>query len=223
MSRRALLAFAGVLAVGLLALVAAAGLEHRSGAFTLGVVPSAGIAKLGSDHELCQRPIEVVESFQRVWLQVGSYGQPGQPFLLDVRDANSAKSIARARVEGGYGDNEAVTVRLPRAVPEGTRVAVCVRNVGHRPIAPYGNSGLANRASAAYRDGHRIAGDVGFVFLRAEPATVLGLVPSIVERATLFHGPWASTTAYWLLLVVLLVAPASLLALAIRAALRDPF
>jgi hypothetical protein len=219
MPRRALIAFGAVFAIGLLALVAIAARERRSESFTLGVVPVAPVGRLAPDRELCQRPIEVIDSFERVLLQVGTFGREGQPFLLDVRDASSAKSIARARVDGGYADNESLTVTLPRTVPEGARVAVCVRNVGEHSIAPYGNSGLATRTSAAYRNGHRLAGDMSLVFLRAKPATVLGQVPSIVERASLFHGSWGSTTAYWLLLVVLLVAPASLAALAIRASL----
>jgi hypothetical protein len=50
---------------------------------------------------------------------------------------------------------------------------------------------------------------------------VLGLVPSIVERASLFHGGWATQASYWVLLVLLLAGPASLAALAVRAAFRD--
>lgn len=221
MHRRALLAFAAVFAVGLVTLVALAGLEKKPGAFTLGVAPAAGVAKVAPGQEICQRPIDVVASFEKVWLQVGTYGRPGQPLLLTVRDASSDGTIAQARVAGRYGDNTAMTVPLPRTVPEGGRIAVCVRNVGDRAIAPYGSSGLSNEPSAAYRDGHRQDGDLAFVFLRAEPVTVLGLVPSIVERASLFHGSWGSTAGYWLLLGVLLIVPASLAALAIRAAVRD--
>jgi|RhiMetdeSRZDD1v2_1073273.scaffolds.fasta_scaffold59965_2 hypothetical protein len=221
MRRRALLAFGAVVGVGLIALVAVAGLEHKSGAFTLGVAPAAGVARVAPQQELCQRPIDVVAPFEKVWLQLGTYGRPGQPFALTVSDASSDRTIARARVATRYGDNEALTVPLPRTVPEGERVAVCVRNAGDRAIAPYGNSGLSNQPSAAYRDGDKQGGDVAFVFIRDEPSTVLGLVPSIVERASLFHGGWSSTAAYWVLLGLLLVAPASLAALAVRAAVRD--
>jgi hypothetical protein len=221
MSKRALLSFAAVFGAGVIALVAVAAVERKSEAFTLGVVPGGGIARLPPQGELCQRPIDVVESFRKVWLQVGTYERSGQPFLLEVREARSDRSIVQARNDGAYRDNQALIVQLPREVPEGVQLAVCVRNLGDRAIAPYGNSPLSNRTNAAYRDGHRIEGDLAFVFLHAEPASVLGLVPSIVERASLFHGGWASTAVYWVLLLVLLVGPASLAALAIRAALRD--
>jgi hypothetical protein len=221
MSKRALFAFAAVFAVGLVGLMVVAALDRKSEAFTLGVVPIAAITRLGSEHELCQRPIEVVDSFDRVRLQVGTFARPGQPFVLDVRGARDDRSIARTTIEGGYADNTVVTASLPRAVPEGGRVAVCLRNLGERPIAPYGNSGLSNRTSAAYQDGGRIESDMTLVFLRHEPRDVLGLLPSIVERAALFHGGWGTPATYWVLLLVLLAGPASLAALAVRAAVRD--
>jgi hypothetical protein len=221
MSRRALVAFAAVFAIGLAGLLLTAAVERKSDAFTLGVLPAAGIARLGPDHELCQRPIDVIESFERVTVQLGTFGRPGQPFALEVRDAGSDRPIVGARVDGGYADNSVQTVTLSRAVHEGPRVAVCVRNLGKRAIAPYGNSGLSNRTSAAYLDGRRIDGDVTLTFVRAKPARVLGLVPSIVERASLFHGGWATQASYWVLLVLLLAGPASLAALAVRAAFRD--
>jgi hypothetical protein len=221
MSRRALIAFVAVFAVGLVALVITAALERKSEAFTLGVIPAAGIARLGSDDELCQKPIDVIDSFERVRLQLGTFARPGQPFVVEVRDARGGRSIARARVDGGYSDNAVQTVTLSRTVPKGPRIAVCVRNLGDRPIAPYGNSGLSNRTSAAYQNGRRIEGDITITFIRAEPARVLGLVPSIVDRASRFHGAWGSPATYWVLLVLLLVGPASVLALAVRAAFRD--
>jgi hypothetical protein len=221
MSRRALIGFVAVFAVGLVALAITAELERRSEAFTLGVIPAAGITRLGSDEELCQRPIDVLDSFNRVTLQLGTFARAGQPFMLEVRDARSGRSIARTLVDGGYGDNAVQTVTLPRAVSEGPRVVVCVRNLGDLPIAPYGNSGLSNRTSAAYQDGRRIEGDMTITFLRAKPAGVLGLVPSIVERASRFHGDWGSPANYWVLLLVFLVGPATLTALAVRAAVRD--
>lgn len=221
MSRRALTAFAAVFAAGLAALVITAQLERKSEAFTLGVLPSAGIERLVQGDELCQRPIDVIDSFDRVKLQLGTFARPGSPFVLEVRAGDAGRGSVRARVAGGYRDNMVHTVTLPRAVPEGSSVAVCVRNAGSRPIAPYGNSGASNPTSAAYENGRPLDSDMTLVFLREEPATVLSLVPSIVERASLFHGDWGSRPAYWVLLVLLLVGPASLVALAARAAFRD--
>jgi hypothetical protein len=221
MSKRALFAFLAVFGAGVLALVAVASQEDKSEAFTLGVTPAAVVIRLTPGHDLCQRPIEAIESFDRVQVQIGTYRRPGPPFVVDVRDLDTGASIARRRVGAGYLDNALLTVTLPRTVPKGKRLAVCIRGVGRRPIAPYGNSGLSNHTSGVYLDGHLRGGDLMLVFLRDKPASVLSLVPSIVTRASLFHGSWASTGAYWVLLVLLLVGPATLAGLAVRTAVRD--
>ena len=136
MSRQALLAFGAAFLIGLLGLIAVAGLERREEAFTLGVVPGAALTRLTSDKELCQRPIEVVEQFRRVRLQIGTYRRPGPPLAVDVRDLDGGGSLAQARVAPGYADNTFLTATLDREVPEGGRVAVCVRNGGQTPLAP---------------------------------------------------------------------------------------
>jgi hypothetical protein len=221
MSRQGLLAFGAAFLIGLLGLIAVAGTERREEAFTLGVVPGVALARLTSDKEFCQRPVEVVDEFRGVKLQVGTYRRPGPQLVIDVRDVDGGGSLARARVAPGYEDNSFLTATLDREVPEGERVAVCVRNVGQTPLAPYGNSGVSNRNSSAYVGERDTGGDMTLVFLRDDSASVLGLVPSIVERASLFHGSWASAGAYWVLLVLVLVGPATLAALAVRAAVRD--
>lgn len=223
MPRTGLIGFGVTLGVGLLALAAVAELEHKAEAFTLGVLPGAPVVRLGPDQEICQLPIDVPEQFQAVRLQLGTYFRPGSPYLLEVRGANDETLIARQRVSGGYRDNAVQTIALPSSVREGSEVAVCIHNLGTRAIAPYGNSGVSNRGSAAYLNGRVVEGDMTLVFLRADEASILTLVPSIVERASLFHGAWTSPSAYWLLVAALLVAPALLAAMAVRNAVRDSF
>jgi hypothetical protein len=221
MRRSAILSFGAVVAVGLLGLVAVAGIQRRAEAFTLGVIPAVGVARLAPDHEICQKPIDVVEEFRRVRLQVSTFSGSGPPVVVKVHDALTGASLVRKRVPGGYPDNAVQTVTLPKDIPDGGRVGVCVRNVGDRAMAPYGNSGLSNQTSEAYLDGRRLEGDMAIVFLRDEPKSMIALVPSIVERASLFHGSWASRDAYWALLVALLFGTTSLSVLAVRAAVGD--
>jgi hypothetical protein len=207
MRRRALLVYGAVVLVGIGALAAVAESEHRSQAFTLGVVPSGPVVSLAQDRELCQRPIDVTEEFSAVTVQLNTRGRPGSPYVLEVREENG-KTLTRRRVQRGYPDGAVQTVTLPRSVAAGRRISVCVRNAGESPIAPYGNLDTANPTSSAYLDGRRIPNDVTLVFLRREAATTMSLVPSIVERASLFHGAWGSSAAYWVLLAALVLGPA---------------
>jgi hypothetical protein len=221
MRSRALLTYGGVVLAGIGTLIAVGGFEGRSQAFTLGVLPSAPVVRVSPAREVCQRPIEVVEKFNRIALRLDNFGRSFSPFVLQVRNVGQEAPLVKKRVEGVYLDDTMQTVVLPRGIPAGEQIAVCVRNVGRRAIAAYGNSGAANGTSAAYLDGRRLDADMTLLFLRSEPATTLSLVPSIVERASLFHGEWTSPAAYWVLLALILTGPTLLVGLAVRRACAD--
>jgi hypothetical protein len=219
MPRHALLTFALVLGAGIAALIALALVSDRSQAFTLGVRADAAVVKLRSGEEVCQRPIEVVESFDRVRIQLGTYGRTGSPYSVEVRPTGAGRPLARAMVSGGYPDNAVQSVRLSREVPAGRETAVCIRNTARLPVGVYGSSELSNRTSTSYLDGRGTGADLMVVFESSDSKSALELLPAIVRRAALFHGGWASPAAYWVLFALLVGALATLPALALRSAL----
>lgn len=218
MSRRAIAGFAVVVGATLVALLAIGLTDGRSEAFTLGVHSDAGVVKLKPGAEVCQSPIEALESFDGLRVQLGTYMRPGSRYSVDVRSARTRQRLADATVGADWSDSEVQQVRLSRTVPEGNEVAVCIRNDARQPVAVYGSGELANRASSSYLDGQRTGADLMLVFLRPEPKSTLALLPSLVRHASLFHGEWASPALYWVLLVVVLAALCVLPALALRAA-----
>jgi hypothetical protein len=219
MRRQALLTFAVVLGIAFAALIALALMSDRSQAFTLGVGADAAVVKLRPNDEVCQRPIDVVEDFDRVRIQLGTYGRPASPYALVVRSTGSARALADARVPGGYEDSVVQSVLLSRQVPAGAEVAVCIRNTARRPLAVYGSSDLANRSSTAYLNGEGANADLMIVFEFPQSKSAAELLPAIIRRASLFHGAWASPAAYWVLFVLLVGTLAALPALALRSAL----
>jgi hypothetical protein len=219
MRKQALVMFAVVLGAAFAALVALSLVSDRSLAFTLGVRADAAVVKLAPEDEVCQRPIEVVEAFDRVQIQLGTYHRPATPYVLSVRQADGGRALADARVTGGYEDSVVQSVRLSREVSAGRQVAVCIRNTAARPVAVYGSSDLANRSSTSYLDGNGTGADLMIVFQRPSSESEIALMPAIVRRASLFHGAWASPAAYWVLLPLLLGTLAVLPALALRSAL----
>jgi hypothetical protein len=219
MRRQALLTFALVLGAGIAVLIALALVSDRSQAFTLGVRADGLVAKLRSGQEVCQRPIEVVESFDRVRIQLGTSGRPGSPYLVEVRPTGTGQPLARTMVSGGYADNSVQSVRLSREVPAGPETAVCIRNTARLPVGVYGSSDLSNRTSTSYLDGRGTGADLMVVFESSDSKSALELLPTIVRRAALFHGGWASPAAYWVLFALLVGALATLPALALRSAL----
>jgi hypothetical protein len=217
--RAGILTFVAVLALGFVAVVAAAALDSRPLAFTLGVTTDGPAIVLDSGQEACQLPVEVVEGFQRVRLKTGTFLREGPPFTVTVRELAARRPIAGARVEAGYPDGATHVVTLSRGVVTPQRVAVCVRNDGVRRMAVFGSSALASRTSGARLGKQPLDSDMALEFLRASDASVLTVLPDIVERASLFRGAWATPAAYWLLLILIIGAPASLIAVALRAAL----
>jgi hypothetical protein len=219
MRRQGLAAFGAVLVAGVLALAVLALTDDRSDAFTLGVRADSAVAKLRPGDEVCQRPVDAVEPFRRLELQLGTYGRPALPYAVAVRSATGDRSLARASVRGGYVDSFPQSIELSREVPAGQDVAVCISNRGAKPLGVYGSSDLSNRISSAYLNGEGTGFDLMLVFRYAEPKSTAELLPNIVSRASLFHGEWASSALYWVLLGLLLTGLAGLLALALRAAL----
>jgi hypothetical protein len=221
MPRHGLLTFALVLGAGIAALIALALISDRSQAFTLGVRADAAVAKLRPGDEVCQRPIEVLERFDRARIQLGTYGRPGSPYSVEVRRQGAGRPLAGAMVSGDYADNAVQSVPLSREVPAGREAAVCIRNTARQPVAVYGGSDLSNRSSTSYLNGRHTAADLMVVFESSESKNALELMPAIVRRAALFHGGWASTAAYWVMFALLVAALATLPALAVRSVLAS--
>ena len=219
--RRALAVFAGVALVGVVALLLVGRDEKKSLAFTLGVVGDRVAVRIEPGQTGCQTPIDGTAPFDAVDLSFGTFGLPGPPLVVSVRDAASGRQLATGRLAGGYPDNLGQTVELMREVPEG-RLAVCVRNTGAGPVALYGNAGQAAYASTMRLEGRDVGLDAQMIFLREEPDSLLSLTPEIFRRAALFHPGWMGSWMFWALAAgVFLVVPL-LLALTLRAAYAQP-
>lgn len=210
-------AFLGVAVAGVLAVVVAAAGDDRDLAFTLGVSPGMVAAEMPPGTEACQVPVPAAEQFDSLRIQVGTYGQPGQPMAVSVRRLDSGRTIAAGRLSRRYADVSQPEVALGATVPAGERVAVCLRNVGRRKLALYGGSELARRRSTVRIDGRDQRTDLMLVFTRASRST-LSQVPEMFARASLFRPVWIDPWVYWLLTVLLVTLVPALLAFAIRAA-----
>lgn len=214
-----------VLGAGLVALVLAAALHSTPRAMTLGVKPGAPVAALNTGDIVCQRPIDVSAGagFDVVDMSIGTYHRAGSPLLVTANDL-AGRRLAGAQVPGGYpdiGEQQAHHVRLDRMVTAPRRVNVCVRNVGPRRVALYGDVDLAARSSSAYLDGKPVHVDVALDFDRS-PRSMASLVPRMLDRAALFRfagmGPWV----YVVLAALLLVAAPWLLVRALASADVSP-
>jgi hypothetical protein len=220
MRRRATIAAALTVLAGVAVLVVLAATDERRLAFTLSVRPSGVAAVVPPGVEACQRDVEVEAPFDEARLLYGTYFRPGPALAVRVLDHASGRVLARGALPPGYPDDRKATARLARAVPEGSRVDVCLRNVGQRRVAVFGGPASDNEPSYATVGGRPLRSDLGMELLRQHPRTVLSLVPSIVRRAALFHPGWVGPWTFWVLLALLLVAFPALLIAALRGVTR---
>jgi hypothetical protein len=216
--RSALVAFAVAFAAGLVVLLAIGVLEQRSEAFTLGVAPTSPLT-LPHGGEVCQRSIERPTPFSRVRLELASRRRSTPD--LHVRVFSRDRLLAGGPSSGALGGRRAVVVTVGD-VPAGARISVCVRNSGRRAVQLYGNSGMANPTSAAFRGGTRVDFDMDLAFLRPTDVSLISLVGDIVSRASLFRGEWIGAWTVWVVMALLLTAFPLLLYRALDDVERNP-
>jgi hypothetical protein len=213
--RRAATVFSAVVLAGLVTVIVVGATHQPSEAFSLGVGSRAPVLQVRAGDELCQRPIEPVHGFERISLTLGSNRRPGPEVRVEVRDASGGRMLGVGTLPGGWPDVSAQTVDVGTIERDG-RIVVCLRNLSSHPFAPYGESGLANRSSAAYRNERRLEADVSMIFIRDREASVLSFVPDMVDRASLFHGEWVGAWTVWLVLALVALAVPALLVVALR-------
>ena len=213
--RRALVAFALTLALGLVAVLAFGLLKENDLAFTLDVQPNILAADLGPTSTVCQRPVQVREPFTSIEFFVGTYEQPGSRLIFTVRD-ETREPLGRGVLAAGYPDGSRPTVNVGR-IGAGQRVAVCVRNDGSRRVALFGGSGAAAPGSAAFLDGESTETDVYLRFLEERPTSLLALVPQMIERASVFKPGWVGEWTYWALMALVMIGVPVALGLSIVA------
>jgi hypothetical protein len=207
---QALVALAAVAALGALGLLAAAALDDRERAFSVGLPAVRIAAELPPGESACTLGIDVPADFSRVRLATASFGSPGPPLTVTA-------GTSRGTVAGGYPDNSTVEARLD-TVAEGEGVEVCVTNDGDHRVALLGSP----PDTPPHELGNPGLGpSIGVVFLRDEPSSMAALVPDAFERASRFRPEWIGPWTFWVLLGLAVIALPALLAAAYRSATTD--
>ena len=221
--RRAAAGFAVVFALGVIALVVTGIARGSSLVYSPGVVASVPI-DVPAGQRACQAPIRLPEgaSFDRIAFSVGTYGRPGPPIRVEVRDDRGGSRLATGQLEGGYGDLDAVPEHV---VPVGrvdsdAPLRICLVNQGSRKLAILGQPGVASPRTAATVGGTAIDSDLA-VTLRTGERSLLSLLPEMAERAALFRAGWVTPAVYAVLGLLILVGAPLLLARGIARAARD--
>ena len=210
MPRTVAAAMAALAALGVLALLAAALLDDRERAFSVGLPPVRIAAELQPGQRACRAGIDVPAEFSRLRLVTASFGRPGPALGITAGGAQGT-------VPAGYPDNSTVEARLDR-VPQRERIEVCVTNEGDSRVALFGSP---PDAAPTQLSDPGLQPQLGVTFLREEPSSMAALVPAAFERASLFRPAWVGPWTFWVLLVLVAAGLPALLAAAYRSAVTD--
>jgi hypothetical protein len=211
-------------------LVAAAGNSTKT-VLDVGVLPIYPIAPMKPGATACQQPLGITESFDRVRVNVGTFGKPGPPLLISVLDQDTKTELGSARVEPGWvDDGTAQNVNVGTIKPD-RLVAICIRNEGRVTAYVYGNIyggdmgqgplGVAPTNSSNYLvvDQVPLRGDMSITLSSSRERSLLSRIPTVLRHAGAFKPPWVDAWTFWLLgLLIVLAAPFALWKAAVSAA-----
>jgi hypothetical protein len=216
MSRRSTLtafALASVLALG--GLLAAAATDRRDTAFSLGVPDNVPVASLAHGRTLCQGPFTVRVAFSALQTWV----RPAHALDVEIRSASSRRVLVARRITTSPRLTGELTIPLgATTIRKGTRITVCMRNAGPHKVAFEGGSRTRNSGTFEISGRHH-AKAIALLFLRPHPPTLLSLLPTVFERASLFKPSWVGAWTFWVLGAAMICAFA-LAAAAVAGAVR---
>jgi hypothetical protein len=223
--RSAAVAFAIALlvaAAGLLAL----GLTRGSDVvYAVSALPQNPLVKVAPGSRACQSPVRVPDgdAFDRVSLTLGTYFKSGPPLRVEVRDDDSGERLGAGELAGGYPDIAHApqhTIEVER-VQTARPLRICVENEGDEPVAVYGQPTIAAPTSTVSLNGTAINADMALT-LRADERSLLALLPTMADRASVFRAGWVSPAVYLVLALLLVIVVPLLLARGLaRAAAAD--
>lgn len=212
--------FLGVLVLGVVALAVVAVTRRTPDAFSFNAPRSTPAVELRGGQVACQDPVNVPVggAFDRVRVQLATYGRPGPELRLRVHAADG-RVLATHTVPAGYPERTDIAIPLGRRL-DGRGYRVCFENRGRRRVAIWGTGGAAVPDSAVRVDGLEVPFDLALRFER-EDHSLASVTGDVLRRATLFRSPRLNAATYGALLVVLLLGAAFALGRALGAAARD--
>jgi hypothetical protein len=216
--RTALTAFAAVLVLGVLFLLAVSLSITSNTTQTLGVLPVYPVAPLEPHGGIaCEEPIAVAEPIETISFNVGTWGLPGPPIAVTVEEWGGGP-LAEGRVAAGWVDDGTPQVVPLGRVAAGQYIRVCFRNEGEVRASVWGDLGTGavgtklskeprptiTPASASV-NGIPITADMSMNFVSSEQHSLLSQLPEVMERAALFRPAFVGGWTFWLLVVALVI------------------
>jgi hypothetical protein len=201
--RLALIAFAVVIIIGGAGLVLAGAHDQRRTAFPGDVPTTRTVATLGPGQTVCQAPIPASSAFSGVELFLPA-PTPGARLAATVFDTRTRRALAHGQMTIATG-TATPSVRLAPAVSAGTSAELCLTDRSAVPVALSGNTPTSISGGLLVH-GKPSGAAFSLVLLQPHPTSLLGALPTMFSRASLFRPTWVGSWTFWLLLALIVAA-----------------
>ncbi len=196
-TRRRQIVVAAITGALALILAASALLGDRDRLAFTNNVPSQTVATaIDPGSRMCRSQVYLPPNAAGMRLYTLTHRQPGPRLELDFR---APGRIIRSALPAGYHDEHYTVIPIPHPGKE-LRGTLCVENAGTHRVA-FGGVGFASAAGSVLTvDGRAIPADLA-IEVTAPRRSLLGLAPTVFERATVWAPAWVERWTYYLLVV----------------------
>jgi hypothetical protein len=149
--------------------------------------------------QMCRTGVYLPSDATGVRLYALTYAKPGPPLDLTFR---SPQGTIRSKLAGGYPDQKYVVVPIQRPGTERTGT-LCLRNIGSARVAFGGVGYNTTVGSRLTVDGRKQPADLAIEMISGR-GSLIGLAPTIFQRATVWAPSWVGPWTFYLLVIVAL-------------------
>jgi hypothetical protein len=177
---------------------------------TNGVANNQWVLELRPGEKACQTNLLLPKDSAGTRVFVGTFGKPGPPLLVSVATP-SGDIVRRGSLSAGYADARWQAVPFRPIGTSSSGYTVCISSGGRIALAGVADPN-ADNTSLLLVGGRQRPADISLETVRPGRESLLGLVPTIFHRATLFRPSWVGAWTYYLLLGLLLLTVAAAVA-----------
>jgi hypothetical protein len=180
------------------------------------VKPETFVVVLPGGATVCQGPGLVTAKTGRVDLVIGSYGRPGPPLALELRQPR-AGVVATGGLAPGWKEG-AVNIPLKRPLNADAAPQLCLRNAGRSRVALAGVHG-AVKGSGTTLNGKPIAERLSLTYTESDKRSGWSRLSDLASRVGDAHG--VGSWMFWAAIVLSGLAAGGAVVLVARTA-REP-
>jgi hypothetical protein len=183
------------IAIVIIALLLSASHSVTARTFALGAESNGQVAVLRPGAHVCEGPVSGAEGWNAVGIWGGGIGGPAT-MTITARDERSRETLASGTLRA-LGFENGWTARLDRTIQARRPVRICL----HQDTGTFTLSGAPAVRPHVVMSGKPRGQEFSLVLLNKSQRSLLGWLPTVFQRASLWRPSWVGPWTFWALLV----------------------